>query len=125
MRSVMKKTVCILLAVFLLVMTVSCGKAEPDPNSGLYVGTTAELGGVSVDLNDVFSEVFSIELRDGGEAVFNYEGQSYGLKWTLEGNRFHASGGGAELEGILENGVLVLEDVLGSGLTMNLERQAS
>ena len=44
------------------------------------------------------------------------------MKWTLDGTTFHAEGGGAELDGTLSDGVMVLEDVLSSGVSITLER---
>ncbi len=122
MRSLMKKGTCLILAVLILILASACGKAEPDPNSGLYVGKTAEMSGITVNLADVFEEEFSIELKDGGKASFNYEGKSYSMKWTLDGTAFQASGGGAELSGTLADGVMELENVLDSGLSIRLER---
>jgi hypothetical protein len=57
---------------------------------------------------------------DGGKARFNYEGRSYSMKWTLEGDAFRASGGGAELNGTLSGGVLELKDIMGSGVNLTL-----
>ena len=118
----MNKGVSLILAVLILVLASACGKAEPDPNSGLYVGKSAEMSGLSLNIADLFGEDFSIELKDGGKASFNYDGKSYSMKWTLDGTAFQASGKGAELSGTLAEGVMVLENVFDSGVTIRLER---
>ena len=51
--------------------------------------------GIAIDLAEVFGDGFSIELKNGGKAAFNYEEKSYKMKWTLDGTTFHAEGGGA------------------------------
>ena len=122
MKDMMKKLTGIFLIVILTVSLYACGSSEPDPNAGIYKGSSAEMGGVSIDLVEVFGDDLSIELKNGGKAVFNYDGESYKIKWSLEGTAFHAEGGGAELDGTLADGVMVLEDVLGSGVTITLQR---
>ena len=77
-------------------------------------------GGLVISLDNVFPNGFSLELKNGGKATFHYDGKDYGMKWTLEGESFHASGGGAELDGTLSNGVMQLIDVLNSGIDITL-----
>ena len=122
MKKTWKRSLCILMAVLLAALLAACGSSEPDPNSGLYVGQSAETAGIAVSLDDVFDDEFSIELRDGGKAIFNYDGDSYKLKWTLDGTTFHAEGGGAELDGTLSDGTMVLQNVLDSGIDITLVR---
>ncbi len=117
----MKKAVSLLLLLCLLLALSACGGAEePDPNAGLYEAQTAELSGITISISEVFEDGFSLLLKGGGKAVFHYEGKDYNLKWSLSGSAFHAEGGGAELDGTLSNGVLVLENVLDSGLNITL-----
>ncbi|MBO5520954.1 MAG: hypothetical protein J5973_04690 [Eubacterium sp.] len=122
MKNLMRRWICILLVVLLTAALYACGSSEPDPNAGVYTGKSAEMGGIAIDLAEVFGDGFSIELKNGGKAAFNYEGKSYKMKWTLDGTTFHAEGGGAELDGTLSDGVMVLEDVLSSGVSITLER---
>ena len=122
MKNVMKKLTCFLLIAVLTAALCACGSSEPDPNAGLYKGTSAEMSGISIDLAEVFVDDFSIEIPTKNKAKFNLEGESYNIKWTLDGTSFHAAGGGAELSGTLSDGVMVLEDVLESGINITLER---
>ena len=117
----MKKLLTVLLALSMLFGLAACGEsAQPDPNAGLYEARTAQMSGISVSLDDVFEDGFSLELKNGGKAVFHYEGKDYSMKWTLDGRSFHAEGGGAELDGTLADGVMLLQDVQDSGLDITL-----
>lgn len=122
MKRMVKKLTCVLMVILLTAALCACSSKEPDPNAGVYKGSSAEMSGVSIDLAEVFGDDFSIELKNGGKAVFNYDGESYKIKWSLEGTAFHAEGGGAELNGTLSDGVMVLEDVLNSGVNITLQR---
>ena len=119
----MKKLLAILLALVLTLGLAACGgggSAAPDPNSGVYEAVSAEMAGVSVDVDDVFENGFSLELKDGGKAVFHYDGKDYNLRWSLNGTAFEAKGAGATLNGTLSAGVLEITDVLGSGVNITL-----
>ena len=123
MKNLWKKLACMLLAAMLVTMLCACGgSSEPDPNAGLYTGSSAEMSGMTLDLADLFGDDFTIELKDGGKGVFTYDGESYNIKWTLDGTTFHAEGRGAELDGTLSDGTMVLENVLDSGVNITLIR---
>ena len=109
----MKKWIALALALVLVLCLAACGEsAEPDPNAGLYEAESAQMYGLSIQISDVFEDGFSLELKNGGKAVFHYEGKDYNLKWTLDGDVFHAEGGGAELDGTLSDGVMLLQNVM-------------
>ena len=117
----MKKWIALALALVLVLCLAACGEsAEPDPNAGLYEAESAQMYGLSIQISDVFEDGFSLELKNGGKAVFHYEGKDYNLKWTLDGDVFHAEGGGAALDGTLSEGVMLLENVLDSGMEITL-----
>ena len=117
----MKKSLSVLLVLVMVLAMIGCGGSdEPDPNAGLYEATSAEMDGLSISVKDVFEDGFSLELKNGGKATFHYDGKDYSLKWTLDGETFHAEGGGAELDGTLADGVMVLENVLDSGISITL-----
>lgn len=119
----MKRVLALLMVTALLLLT-ACGSGEEDANAGLYEAAYAEAYGLTIAIEDVFEDGFSLELKNRGRATFHYEGSDYSLKWTLDGETFHAEGGGAELDGTLADGVLQLEDVLGSGIRITLNRQS-
>ena len=122
----MKKAFSLLLALVLLLSLAGCGSESkaPDPNAGLYEAVTAEMSGFQIGVDSVFEDGFSLELKDGGKATFHYDGKDYSMKWALEDGAFHAEGGGAELDGTLSDGVMVLENVLDSGISITLECDA-
>ena len=116
-----EKWIALALALVLVLGLPACGESEqPDPNAGLYEAESAKMYGISIQISDVFEDGFSLELKNGGKAVFHYEGKNYNLKWTLDGEVFHAEGGGATLDGSLSEGVMLLQNVLDSGMEITL-----
>lgn len=127
-----KKTLIIIggavLAVILVVVLIAVlggkgGEASTDPNAGVYNAVTAEMWGVEMNVADIWSGGFSIELKDGGKCRLNIDGNSSSGKWTLEDGALKVSGGGLDCSGTLENGVMTLENVLNMGVTLKLERE--
>jgi hypothetical protein len=116
----MKRIVSLLLLIALIFALAACGSEEPDPNAGVYEASTAEYSGITVSIDTLFPNGFSLELKNGGKATFHYDGKDYGMKWKLDGTTFHAEGGGAELDGTLSDGVMILKNVLDSGVSLTL-----
>ena len=115
-----KALVFVLVSVLMLSLAACGGSAEPDPNAGLYEAVSAEMSGISIKVESVFPDGFSLELKNGGKATFHYDGKDYGMKWTLDGKSFHAEGGGAKLDGTLADGTMILQNVLDSGVSITL-----
>lgn len=118
----MKKLLSCLLAALLLLTFFGCsGKADDDPNLGLYTAKTAEYAGFTVDVDEFFEDGFSIELKSGGKCKLTADGKSASGKWTLDGTAFHVNGGGIDCDGTLENGTLRLNY---DGVVFNMINEA-
>jgi hypothetical protein len=116
----------ILLAIMMAALT-GCGSdiGADNPNLGVYKAKSAEMSGFKVSVEEVFEDGFIIELKKKGKAHLEADGEDGGnIKWTLDGDKFHAEGGGAVLDGTLSDGVMVLENVMDSGMTLYLECDA-
>ena len=124
-----KKITASLLALVMLISVIAlsaCGSKDADsndPNLGIWNATTGEMLGMSMDISDFFGEGFIIELKSGGKCTLTVDGEKANGKWTLDNGIFTVKGGGIDCEGTLENGSLVLEDVLGMGLTITFEKE--
>ncbi len=116
----LQKIAALFLIPVMLFCLSACGSTASDPHAGLYEAVSAEMRNITVNIADVFENGFSLELKDGGKAVFHYDGRDYSMRWSLEGESFHAAGGGAELNGSLSNGKLQLTDVLDSDMDILL-----
>ncbi|MBR0172430.1 MAG: hypothetical protein IJQ21_06530 [Lachnospiraceae bacterium] len=117
-----KACIWILMTALMVSLLAGCGgKAEPDENSGLYKAVSVKAFGIEMSADEVYDDDITIELQDGGKAVFAYEGDEYKMKWSRDGKQFEAKGGGAELAGTIGDGVLLLEDILGTGMEIRLE----
>ena len=117
-----KKMICAVLAALMLLCLVGCGGSkEPDPNAGLYKAESVRTLGMEMTAEEAFSgSELSIELMNGGKAKFNYEGETYNMTWTLEGDQFTAKDPSAELKGTLANGVLTIKNMMDMGLDVKL-----
>ena len=94
------------------------GAAVDDAVLGLYTAQKAETAGMSISIKTMWANGFSIELRNKGKAEINVDGTKGSAKWTLDGERFTIKGSGVDCSGTLSNGVLMLEDVMDTGVTI-------
>ncbi len=115
----MKRLACLILALAIILALAACG-GEPDPNAGVYKATTAEMSGISLDVNTVYEGGLSFELKDGGKAVMTMDGKDYNLRWKLDGEDLTIIASDTELTGTLAEGTMVLD--MGSGITVTLVR---
>lgn len=117
------------LAVILAIVLISVlgggskTTVSDDPNVGVYNATTAEMMGMEIELSDLWEKGFSIELKDKGKCSMNIDGSKGNGKWTLDGSTFHVEGGGIDCDGTLSGGKMVLENVLGMGVTLTFEME--
>ena len=115
----MKRLACLILVFAMLLALAACG-GEPDPNAGTYEAQTAEMSGISIDVNTVYDGGLSFELKNGGRAVMHMGGEDYNLKWTLDGENLTIIASDTELTGTLVDGTMVLD--MGSGVTVTLTK---
>lgn len=93
---------------------------EPDPEDpilGVYYAQKGEAMGIEVTISDVWENGLSIELFGDGSCRFDFNGRIIDAKWELDGDSFRILGG-SDFSGTLKNGVLMLEDVAGLGVTL-------
>ena len=110
----------VIAALIFIIAGRSGGKtpASDDPVLGLYTAQRAEASGVSISIRSMWKNGFSIELRDKGKASINVDGKTGSAKWTLDGESFTVKGSGVDCSGTLSDGVITLEDVMDSGVTL-------
>ena len=115
--------VFVLLIVLLIRGCTGAVKDALDPNLGVYNATTAEMYGIEMDVTDVWEGGVSIELKAKDKCVFNIDGDKYNIKWTLDGTDINVKGKGLDCDGTLNQGTLVLEDVLGMGVNLTFQKE--
>lgn len=112
------------LAVIAAIIYIVAGKgggktvSSDDPVLGLYTAQKAETAGISIGIETMWQNGFTIELKDKGKATINVDGKSGSAKWTLDGKDFTIKGSGVDCSGTLSNGTLTLENVMGTGVTL-------
>ena len=128
------KVVFILLAVLAVIAALIyllAGKgggktaASDDPTLGLYTAQKAEMAGINVAIDSMWENGFTIELKDKGKAAVNVDGTKRTIKWTLDGEDFTLKGSGLDCSGTLSNGVLTLENVMDTGITLTFTKDGA
>ena len=122
------KIVFIILAVLAVIAALAyvfatklgggSGKDVDDAALGLYTAQKAEASGMSISIQSMWKNGFTVELKDKGKAELNVDGTKGSAKWTLDGENINIQGSGVDLSGTLKDGVLTLEDVMGTGVRL-------
>ena len=121
----MKKIIALLLTLAMLLSLAACGgSAEEDPNAGKYIGISAAVGGFSMPMSDVYPGETWIELKSGGKGDIMLDGDSYSLKWTLEGETFTLTLEGVDSVGTLSGGAIVI-DLMNMGCVMTFRKEGA
>ena len=118
MKNVQKKTKLLITTVLIGVLLTSCGKAEPNPNSGVYEAVSATMMGMEIDISDVYENGVSFDLQDGGKCIANMDGETAKIKWSTEGDSIHIEGSGVKLDGTIGGGDMTLENMMDMGMDM-------
>ena len=121
----MKKLIAILLTLVMLLSLAACGgETAEDPNAGKYLGTTAKALGMTMPMTDIYEGETWLELKSGGKGTIMLDGDSFSMKWSLEGNAFTLTVDGVECDGTLENGVIVM-DLMNMGVEMTFLKEGA
>lgn len=113
----------VIITVAMLLIKNLGGATADNPDLGLYNATSAEMYGVVVEIDDLWENGFAIELKDKNKCDIFVDGQSSSGKWQLNGDQVHINGGGLDCDGMLSDGQMALEDVLGTGMTLTFVRE--
>ena len=117
----MKKILAILLTLAMLLSLAACG-GEDDPNAGKYIGVSAAVGGFAMAMSDVYPGETQIELKSNGKGNIVLGGDSFPMKWALEGDVFTLTIDGVDSVGKLSNGTIVI-DLMDMGCVMTFEKE--
>lgn len=119
MRGILGAVIAVMMSVVVL---AGCGgKAEPTGYEGHYESVSGEMMGITLTGEDIAG--WAIDLKEGGKGTMEVEGESAGMKWTLEGNQVTVSVEGEEMVGTIEGNQLVFDDILGMGMKITFEKQ--
>lgn len=122
----LKSLLAVVLAAAMLLSMTACGGGDEksaDPNAGVYKAATAEMWGMEMAIEDIWSGGFEIELKDKGKCQIRIDGEKANGKWELSGSSFHVEGGGVDCSGTLKDGVMTLENVLDMGVNLTFHKE--
>ncbi len=109
----MKKIISIFAMVVLCLSMVSCGKTSgraDEALEGKYVAVTGTALGVTLSGDDVAG--FTLELKSGGEAIFDVEGTTEKGKWTNDDTTITLTIDKVDMVGQLGEDTIVFESIL-------------
>ena len=113
-----------MLLVLSMVLLSACGNSaitEDNPNLGVYKAVKARMSGIVIsNIEEIWEGGFIIELKKKGKGTATIGGESASIKWTLEGETFHAEGGGVTFDGTLKDGVMEFENFDDSDISLTL-----
>lgn len=93
---------------------------KPAPESselGLYYGTTYAYNDQVFNMTEIYNSLCSIELQDGGKAVFILGEETMDSTWKLDGETFVLTNAYVDSPGTLQDGVITI-DFMGMGMVM-------
>ena len=117
----MKRILAILLTLAMLLSLAACGGGD-DPNAGVYTGTKAEMMGMEMSMDEIYAGENSLQLKSGGKGTITLEGDSFGLKWALDGESLTLTIDGVDCTGTLKNGVIKI-DFMNMGVLLTFEKE--
>ncbi len=122
----MKKFGSLLLILVLLFTLSACnstGGDKDDPNLGVWHAVSASMAGINMDVADIFEKGVTLELKGNGKFDMTVEGESAGGKWAYDGDALKLTADGIEMTCVVENGMLILTDLLGAGVDLTFEKE--
>lgn len=75
-----------------------------------------------VSVEELYPGGVTLELQEDGRAILSMGASVRHLRWSLEGEHFSAGTLGTSLEGSLYGGVLILINVMDTGVDLTLVR---
>ena len=99
--------------------------AADDGVLGVYYADKAVAYGMDVAISTMWEKGFSLELQEGGKCVSVVNGSSGEGTWKLEGEAFTLNQDGVDLTGTLSGGVLILENIMDTGVDLYFTKDGS
>lgn len=128
MKNKRKIGILSLVICFVAVMLLTaCGGSggEPSPYSGKWIAVTGEMKGVRLPIGKLYKNGFDFTLKDNGKVDMNADGTTGTGKWTVEDDVLLLEISGEKFSGPITQETALLEDVLGSGVTVAFAKEGS
>ncbi len=119
MRKISRNILCVIL---ILVMALTLCACKADPNCGVYVADSVEIGDYTFDISAAYEEGASFDLQEAAACTVTLDGKAYEGTWSSEGNKVSIVIEEEESEGTIADGVLSI-DLYKKGMTMVCPKQ--
>ncbi len=118
-----KKRVTALVLSFLCMAAVFSACSAGSGPEGKYISVAATV----FDRLHTGSEAegFTLELSRGGKGTFDIEGEAYDIEWSVKDGEITISNEQGTMTGEMENDVIRLNDIGGSGMSIIFAREGS
>ncbi|NLF80613.1 MAG: hypothetical protein GX572_05420 [Clostridia bacterium] len=120
-----------LALVVVMALLAGCGgdgtpTVSDDPNVGIWQAVTIEMFGEEFPADEIYSDGFVLELKDGGKCELRAEGKKDKYDWSATGDTITVSSRGtAFISAAVSGNVMVIEDFMGTGLKIVLEKEGA
>lgn len=96
-----------------------------EAGTGTYHAATAEALGISVDIDTVYPDGFSIVLKDGGKCTVTVGKDSASGKWSTDGDIVHISASDVEITGTLTDSSIIVDNLMDAGFTIIFRKEGA
>jgi len=117
-KGILSLVVAMMIAVTLL---VGCGGGKATGYEGKYVSVSGEMMGLELTGEEI--KGWSIELKNGGKGTMELEGEKGNINWSIEGETITINVDGEEVTGTIEDGNIVIDNILGSGMKITFAKE--
>lgn len=120
----MKKVISMLLILTVALGLSACsGGKSDDPNVGKWNAVSASMMGFDMETSELFDNGVSLEIKANGQFTLDVDGEKASGKWEYDGDEIVFSSSDTSMVGTIENGTLILINLLDTGIDLRFEKE--
>ena len=121
----MKKVLLFCIVLIVAVSLIGCGRSGGgnDPAIGSWKASQMELAGMSMMADEIYQGGFYLDIKEGGKATMRADNESIDGAWEVDGNQITFDFQGETFAGTIDSSAIVIEDMVGTGMTVTFEKE--